>query len=178
MFLWGMFTAILVRWILKKIGWVMYIDNNVQRRITGVSVDFMIVATMMGVEVARMRDHVVPILIICVAAAVATTLFLIYFGRRLDEFSFERLLAIYGTATGTGASGLMLLRIVDPDFKTPAAAELGLYNAFAIVLLPLLLVAYPLPKMDVMVLYICLSGYALVALVFLKVFGFWKKPLW
>ncbi len=178
MFLWGMFTAILVRWILKKIGWVMYIDNNVQRRITGISVDFMVVATMIGVEVASVREHFIPIFIICLAATIVTTVLIVYFGRRLDEFSFERMLAIYGTATGTGASGLMLLRIVDPDFKTPAAAELGLYNAFAIVLLPLLLVAYPLPKMDVMILYICLGGYALVAFVFLKVFGFWKKPLW
>jgi glutamate:Na+ symporter, ESS family len=174
MFLWGLFTAVIVRWILGKFGVTDFIDNNVQRRITGVSVDFMIVATLMGVKVAVIWGSIVPILLTALFAGLITFGFIFYFGRRMDEFGFERMLAIFGTATGTGASGLMLLRIVDPDFKSPAAAELGLYNLFALVLLPLSLVTYPLPQMDVATLFLLLAGYAGVALVALKIFGFWK----
>ncbi len=34
--------------------------------------------------------------------------------------------AIFGTCTGTVSTGLLLLRIVDPEFKTGTALELGL----------------------------------------------------
>ncbi len=178
MFLWGIFTAILIRWGLGKLGLADYIDNNVQRRITGFSVDFMIVATLMGVKVTAIWGNIVPILLVTLAAGLITFAFVLYFGRRMNEYGFERMLAIFGTVTGTGASGLMLLRIVDPDFKSPAAAELGLYNAFALVLLPLSLVTYPLPRMDILTLFVMLAGYALAAISGLKVFGFWKAKLW
>jgi ESS family glutamate:Na+ symporter len=40
--------------------------------------------------------------------------------------------AIYGVVTGTVSSGLLLLRIVDPEFKTPVAMEIGIMNLFMI----------------------------------------------
>lgn len=178
MFLWGMFTAIIIRWILGKLGLTDFIDNNVQRRITGVSVDFMIVATLMGVKLAAIWVSIVPILLVSLCAGLVTFFFILYFGRRLDEYSFERTLAIFGTATGTGASGLMLLRIADPEFRSPAAAELGLYNLFALVLLPVSLVTYPLPSMNTWILFASLGLYVLAALLFLKVFGFWRQKRW
>ncbi|HKK98684.1 MAG TPA: sodium/glutamate symporter [Desulfotignum sp.] len=178
MFLWGMFTAIIIRWILGKMDLTDYLDNNVQRRITSVSVDFMIIATLTGVKVTAIWGNIVPILLVSLTAGLITVSFVLYFGRRLDEYGFERMLAIFGTATGTGASGLMLLRIVDPDFTSPAAAELGLYNAFALVLLPLTLVIFPLPQMNVSILFVVLTGYALAAVAGLKLFGFWKARCW
>ncbi|MBU3915252.1 hypothetical protein KKA14_06925 [bacterium] len=178
MFLWGMFTAVLVRWILGKLGLTKYIDNNVQRRVTGVSVDFMIVATLMAVEVAAIWANIVPIVLMCIVGGLFTFFFILYFGRRLDEFGFERMIAIFGTATGTAASGLLLLRIVDPEFKSPAAAEVGLMNTFALILLPLSFVFYPLPTMGVHIGFIGLAVYAVAMLILLKVLGFWKKKLW
>ena len=51
MFLWGMFIAVIIRLILGKLGLTVYLDNNLQRRITGVAVDYMIVATLVAVKV-------------------------------------------------------------------------------------------------------------------------------
>ncbi|MFP4667855.1 MAG: hypothetical protein ACOCQI_01785 [Desulfosalsimonas sp.] len=34
--------------------------------------------------------------------------------------------------TGTVSSGLLLLRIVDPELKSPAAREIGFMNVFAV----------------------------------------------
>ena len=39
-----------------------------------------------------------------------------------------RTAAIYGTVTGTVSCGLLLLRICDPEFRTPAALEMALMN--------------------------------------------------
>ena len=40
--------------------------------------------------------------------------------------------AIYGVVTGTVSCGLLLLRIVDPDFKTPVAYEHAVMNVFSL----------------------------------------------
>ena len=47
---------------------------------------------------------------------------------------------IFGTVTGTVSCGLLLLRIVDPDFKTPAVIEVALMNVMMLVPLAGLLV--------------------------------------
>ena len=39
----------------------------------------------------------------------------------------------YGTVTGTVSCGLLLLRIVDPDFKTPVTIEIALMNILSII---------------------------------------------
>ena len=49
----------------------------------------------------------------------------------LPEYGFERCLIMFGYATGTAASGLLLLRIADPDYETPVAVEGGLMNVFS-----------------------------------------------
>ena len=54
-----------------------------------------------------------------------------WFGRRSPEYGFERCLIMFGYATGTAASGLLLLRIADPDYETPVAVEGGLMNVFS-----------------------------------------------
>jgi len=61
-----------------------------------------------------------------------TTFIVIYLGRRLWDHNIERSVTIYGAVTGTVSSGLLLLRIVDPEFKTPVAVEVGLMNLFMV----------------------------------------------
>lgn len=178
MFMWGMISAVIIRFILKKAGLTRYIDNNLQRRITGTAVDYMIVATLMAVKVAAVWTYIVPIALMCIIVGIFTIFFILYFGRRIDEYSFERTMAIYGMGTGTAASGLLLLRIVDPEFKTPVAAELGLCNIFLLAMIYISFVAYPLPKLGMSVGLITLAATGVVALVLMKVLRLWRKPAW
>jgi len=178
MFLWGILIAMVIRLILGKLGLTVYLDNNIQRRITGVAVDYMIVATLIAVKFAIVWAFIIPITVLCVVVSIITILFLIYFGSRLDHFGFERFMAIFGTCTGTGASGLLLLRIVDPEFRSPAAQELGLMNAFTLLLVPTMLILYPLPKIGILPGLLLSAGIIVLCLILLKVFKFWGKPNW
>lgn len=178
MFLWGLIVASIIRFILGKLGLTIFIDNNVQRRITGIAVDFMVVATLIAVKVAVVWTFIVPIVIVCISAAVLTTLFLMYFGSRLDHMSFERFIALFGTCTGTAASGLLLLRIVDPEFKTTAAQEVGLMNAFLLVLVPVYAFTFPMPKVGLPINIAIMAAYVIVPLILLKIFKLWGKPTW
>lgn len=131
-FFFGLGVALLVRWILTRCRLGHLTDSGIQRRITGWSVDYLIVATATAIQLTIVRAYLLPIGLIALANALATTLLVVYCGRRLTSFSLERTAAIYGVVTGTVSCGLLLLRMVDPEFKTPVACELAVMNVFAL----------------------------------------------
>ena len=178
MFMWGMMTAAIIRLILKQIGITKFMDNNIQRRITGVAVDFLIVATLMAVKITTIWTHFIPIVAIVLFASAGTFFFLLFYARRLGEYSLERMLAMFGTLTGTAASGLMLLRISDPDFKTPVAFEVGMQNVFALPLIPVTFITFGLPKVGAtngFILAVCLL---VVGAIIPKLIGEMKQKAW
>lgn len=131
-FFFGMGFGLLIKWIMGRIGIGHLIDPGVQRRITGWSVDYLIIATVMAIQVVVVRQYILPIAVMSVLSGVLTTLSIVYLGNRLDSCNLERTVAIYGTCTGTVSSGLLLLRIVDPEFKTPVAFEIGVMNVIVV----------------------------------------------
>ncbi len=142
----GLFIALLVKFLMKKIGIVHIIDPGVQRRITGWAVDFLLVATAMAIQLVVVWEYIVPVLLMAVISTVLTTAVIVYLGNRIWSNNLERTVAIFGTCTGTVSTGLLLLRIVDPDFKTKTALELGVMNIFVspVILGTMLLVSAPL----------------------------------
>jgi len=108
------------------------LNAGIQRRITGWSVDYLIVATIMAIQVVVVWKYIVPISVMALTSGILTTMVVFYFGKRLWSYNLERTVAIYGLVTGTVSSGLLLLRITDPEFKSPVAVELGIVNLFAI----------------------------------------------
>lgn len=128
----GMVTAFLVRISMKKLKIDHLIDSGLQRRITGFAVNYLIVSTVMATQVVVIWKYIIPISIIAVISGFTTTFMVIFWGRRLWSYNIERSVTIYGTVTGTVSSGLLLLRIVDPEFKTLVAVESGLINLFMV----------------------------------------------
>lgn len=142
----GLGIALIVRWLMGKVGIAHLIDPGVQRRITGWAVDFLIVATIMAVKFPIVREYVIPIAVMSVTVTLATLWVVMFFGRRLWLYHLERTVSTFGTVTGTVSTGLLLLRIADPDFKTPVAIELGILIIFVspIIITCMLLVSAPM----------------------------------
>lgn len=133
-FAWGMFFAMIARKLMAKFDLIHLLDGETTRRLTGTTVDFMICAVFMGIQVRQLQEVAMPFLIAVVLGTIATLFICLWFGRRSPEHGFERGLTLFGYCTGTAASGLLLLRIVDPEFDTPVAVEVGLMNVFATIL--------------------------------------------
>lgn len=131
-FFFGLGTAYILKGLMKAAGVVYLVDPGIQRRITGWSVDYLIVATVAAIQIRIVWDYILPISVIALANGILTTLIVIYFGKRLETFGLERSAAIFGTVTGTVSCGLLLLRIVDPEFKTPVAFEIAVMNIFVL----------------------------------------------
>jgi len=127
-FLHGLITCVVLRQLLDRLGFGHLIDNDTQRRITGSSVDFMVVATLMAVEVTLLTAYWLPILLVCVFITLATAVLCFGFGRLLGQFGIERAITSYGCCCGSTGSGIVLLRILDPDLSTPIARELAFFN--------------------------------------------------
>ena len=145
-FFFGLGVSILVRWIMERLGIGHLLDAGIQKRITGWSVDFLIVATIPAIQLMVVWKFVLPIAIICIINAILTTLLIVYLGKRLLSENLERMVSIFGVVTGTASCGLLLLRIVDPEFKTSAVLELAIMNILVtpVLLLCILLVNSPL----------------------------------
>jgi ESS family glutamate:Na+ symporter len=155
------------------------IDPGIQRRLTGWSVDFLIVSTVASIQLMIVGRFLVPILVISLTNGVLTTLVAVYLGRRVWSYNLERIAAIYGTVTGTVSCGLLLLRIVDPEFKTPVAVEIGVMNVIALPVIAgyLLLLNAPVWwdwSIGFTVLVLC--GIMAVVLAALRISRLWGSP--
>ncbi len=139
LYTWGMIAGLVTRKVLDKIDCLHVIDNATTRGVTSSTIDYMICAVFMGISISDIQAILIPFLATVVVAAIITYILILWFARRMPEYGFERGLAILGCYTGTVASGILLLRIIDPDFKSPAAVELAVMNVF---ILPLIQIVY------------------------------------
>ena len=92
------------------------------------------------------------------------------------DYMEEQFLAMYGMLTGTASTGIILLREVDGDFKTPASDNL-IYQNFPAILLgfPMLILATLAPKNTVLTLVIISAYFIVLNIVLFRSFIFKKK---
>jgi len=177
-FFYGLLVALVVGWLMKKLGVNHLIDEGVQKRITGWSIDYLIIATIFAIKPAIVVKFIVPILVIGMTTGIVTTLMLVYFGRRLNEHNVERMVLLYGTCTGTLSSGLLLLRIVDPELDSPVALEAGILALGAMpYILPgmLLINARFLFGWEIWHSLAVFAGMLVVGLIVLRISGTWGR---
>lgn len=172
-FLHGLIICVILRALMDKLGFGHFIDDETQHRITGTAVDFMVVATLMSVQIAFLSEFIVPILLVCTLITLATAALCFGFGRKLGAFGVERALTVFGCCCGSTGSGLLLLRILDPDMSTPVAKELAFFNIVIIFLAfhVLTLMAPILPSFDLLTICGVYIGTFIVGAVALTAFS-------
>ncbi len=82
-----------------------------------------------------------------IVGGVVTTITCLWMTSRLfDDHQFGRALMLYGNMTGTLSTGIALLRVVDPEFKTPVASDYVYSNGitFALAIPMILLINLPI----------------------------------
>jgi len=98
------------------------IDYGLMKRIQNAALDFLVVAAIATIRIEAIAEGLLPFAIL-VAAGIAWNVFCVMFlaRRLLPDAWFERSIAEMGQSMGVTATGLLLLRVVDPDYETPAA---------------------------------------------------------
>ena len=98
------------------------IDLGLIRRIQNCTLDFLVVAAIATIKLEVIVAGLAPLLILIGAGIVWNVFCVLVLARRLlPDAWFERSIAEMGQSMGVTATGLLLLRVVDPDYESPAA---------------------------------------------------------
>lgn len=112
-----------------------YPNNYLLSRVSGLSFDFMIVAGIASIEFKELKGLWIPFLLMSILGGIVTFYYLKWLCRKIyPDYEHEAMISMYGMLTGTISSGVVLLREIDPTYKTPAANNLLTGSSFAILL--------------------------------------------
>ncbi len=154
-FLFSSVFAILMRIVmggLRKKGIMHrdYTNNFMLDRISGFMFDLMVVASIAAIDLSAFRsmDIVLPLSLICLAGAFGTYWYLrMVCGRVFPGYEHEAFLSLYGMLTGTASTGVILLRELDPEFRTQASDNIVYHMPWAILFgAPMLLLVGVAPQ--------------------------------
>jgi len=177
-------VAILLRVILEKgrkagVFRRQYQNNYLLNRISGFFFDLMIVAGISSIEPEQLSGLWIPFILLAAAGGVATWFYLALVCKwAYKGYYYEGLISMYGMLTGTISSGVLLLRELDNDLRTPAANNLVSGSGVGIILgAPVLILVSMAAKSDMMTLVVMgIAACYLAALMFaLHKISFRKK---
>ncbi|MDQ7796499.1 MAG: sodium:glutamate symporter [Spirochaetia bacterium] len=145
-FIFSAIIAIIVRKIIDalKLGYVL--DDNSLTRISGMAVDYMVAGALAAISLVFVGKYWFPIVLMSTLCG-----FMVYYtlpwvcSRIFRDFRFERMLMLYGVSTGTLSTGLALLRVMDPEFKTKVSSDYMLSAGLTFVLALPFILAINLP---------------------------------
>ncbi|MDR1003111.1 MAG: hypothetical protein LBL82_07580 [Oscillospiraceae bacterium] len=139
-----------------------YQNNYLMSRISGLAFDIMIIAGIASINIEDLSGLWLPFVLFVLAGGVITLIYLAIICKRIYKgYYMEGLASMYGMLTGTISSGVLLLREIDPEFKTPAANNLITGSSFGILLgAPLLILIGMAPSNIYLVLVLMLVYFA------------------
>ncbi len=128
MFIWGIFSANIVRVFMRRTKCDYLIDRELQTSITNFMTDTLIIACMMSISVQMIFQYMLPIAVVCVVVVALTAVVGYRLAKRSGQYYAERFMALFGFATGTAVTGMLLLRMADSEYRTSVAAEVVWWN--------------------------------------------------
>ncbi|WLR48629.1 sodium/glutamate symporter [Halobacillus litoralis] len=107
------------------------VDRRMINRIQGLALDILILTAISTVSLDVIGEYLVPFVILA-AAGIAWNLFgfLVLAPRMIPQYWFERGIGDFGQSMGVTATGLLLMRVVDPDNESPAFEAFGYKQLF------------------------------------------------
>lgn len=124
----SMIIMFALNFIIKKLNLNWMIDAKVKAKIMGTLSDFAIVSAITSLPIKAIMNYIAPITVMCILGFIITYLLVFplsdFFFKK--NYSFERAIISWGTLTGVLMTGMTLLKICDPEYKSPALSEFSL----------------------------------------------------
>ncbi len=174
-FLLGVLTATLVKSLinfLKKRNIVKkeYVNNFLMTRLGNLFYDVMVVAGIAAIRLDLLQNYWGIILILGVVGLVITYVYnRIVVKALFKDYPEEQFLAMYGMLTGTASTGIILLREIDGEFKTPASDNLVYQNFPAIAFgFPMMLLATLAPQKPILAFVILVAFFMVMNVILFR----------
>ena len=110
-----------------------YLDTKLMGSVSGASTDFLVAVGIASIVPAVVATYIVPLIILFVVGLAFCLVLFFYVAPRIFEHGwFERAVFSWGWATASVATGIAVLKIVDPEQKSGTLEEFGMaYVGFA-----------------------------------------------
>lgn len=183
-FLLGVLAAMLVKFVMKMLKKTRlrtreYTNNFLLTRISNFFFDLMVVAGIAAIRLDLLENYWGIVVILGVVGLVITYVYETVVAKLLfPRYAQEQFLMMYGMLTGTASTGTILLREIDPDFKTPAADNMVYQNFPAIVFgFPIMLLATMAPVRPGLTWLLLAVFFLVMNLILFRSFVFKKKKI-
>ena len=154
-----------------------YTNNFLLTRATNFFFDIMVTAGIAAIRMSIIGKYLGVLLILGLVGMAVTYAYVRFVTVKLfPNYTEQQFLAMYGMLTGTASTGIILLREIDGDFKTPEADNLVYQNFPAMVFgFPILLLATMAPTKPYMTLGIVVVFGIAINVLLLRSLIFKKK---
>ena len=118
--------GIIVQIVMERMGLASLIIQPLMKNIAGVALDVVVVTALASISLAVLGSNIGPFILLSIAGIVWNIFAFVYLAPRLiPTHWFERGIGDMGQSMGVTATGILLMRMVDPDNRT------GAFESFA-----------------------------------------------
>ena len=162
----GTLVKALLNWFRKSgMGTREYTNNFLMTRASNFFFDVMVVSGIAAIRLSALERYWGIMLILGVVGMAITYVYNYFVAKTLfPKYPQEQFLTMFGMLTGTASTGIILLREIDGDFKTPASDNMVYQNFPAIVFgFPLMFLATlapvkPILTFVILILFFCVMN--------------------
>jgi ESS family glutamate:Na+ symporter len=172
-FLLGVLCATIIKLVMnylhkKQIIHRRYTNNFLMTRASNFFFDLMVVSGVAAIRLDILESSWGIILIIGAVGAFITFVYNRFVAKKLfSDYYEEQFLMMYGMLTGTASTGIILLREIDGEFKTPASDNMVYQNFPAIAFgFPMMFLATLAPEHPYLVLIIFVLFFAVMNIIY------------
>ena len=123
--------GIIIQVVMKRFDLEVLIIRRLQERIAGVALDLLVVTALATINLAVLGANIGVFLILSIVGITWNVLAFIYLAPRiLPVYWFERGIGDMGQSMGVTATGILLIRMVDPENRTGAFESFGYKQLF------------------------------------------------
>ncbi|MGY1846395.1 MULTISPECIES: sodium/glutamate symporter [unclassified Blastococcus] len=122
----AMIGGVLVQKFVDRFDRTGIVDRRMMLRIQGIALDLLIISALATLSIQAIADNWVTFLLLAVAGLSWNVGAFVFLARRMiPRFWFERGIGDLGQSLGVTATGLILIRVADPNAATPAMEAFG-----------------------------------------------------
>lgn len=123
--------GIIIQVVMTRLDLDVLIIRRLQERIAGVALDLLVVTALASINLAVLGANIGIFLILSIVGLTWNVLSFMYIAPRiLPVYWFERGIGDMGQSMGVTATGILLIRMVDPDNRTGAFESFGYKQLF------------------------------------------------
>lgn len=154
-----------------------HINAFFMTRISGFLFDLMIVSGIAAIKIRLLADYWWVLLILGIGGAFITYFYDYLLSKKLfPDYAEEQFMMLYGMMTGTASTGIILLRQLDPEFKSPAQENMVYLNFPAIAFgFPMMIIAAGAPEAPLRSFFIVIGLFVVLNAILFRTFLFKKK---